>query len=87
MQLMPSTAGDLGVSNPLDPEENVNAGTQYLKRLMLRYGGDLALTLGAYNAGPARVDSYMAVSEIPETADYVRGILSLHLANAWTRPG
>ncbi|MGA2715590.1 MAG: lytic transglycosylase domain-containing protein [Bryobacteraceae bacterium] len=84
MQLMPMTAGDLGVSNPFDPEENVTAGTQFLKRLMLRYGGDLALTLGAYNAGPSRVErslgaSKIAVPEIPETVDYVRDILSLFL--------
>ena len=81
MQLMPMTAGDLGVSNPFDPEENVNAGTQFLKRLMLRYGGDLALTLGAYNAGPSRIESAakIAVPEIPETVNYVRDILSLFI--------
>jgi len=79
MQLMPMTASDMGVSNPFDPEENVNAGTQFLKRLMLRYGGDIALTLGAYNAGPSRVESASrpAVPEIPETVNYVRDILSL----------
>jgi hypothetical protein len=81
MQLMPMTAGDLGVSNPFDPEENVNAGTQFLKRLMLRYGGDLALTLGAYNAGPSRVEraAKIAVPEMPETVNYVRDILSLFI--------
>jgi soluble lytic murein transglycosylase-like protein len=77
MQLMPATAGDLGVLDPFDPEENVSAGTRFLKRLMTQYGGDLALTLGAYNAGPSRVDASMAVPEIPETMNYVRDILSL----------
>jgi soluble lytic murein transglycosylase-like protein len=77
MQLMPATAGDLGVLDPFDPEENVSGGTRFLKRLMTQYGGDLALTLGAYNAGPSRVDASMAVPDIPETTNYVRDILSL----------
>lgn len=81
MQLMPMTAGDLGVANPFDPEENVSAGAQFLKRLMMRYGGDLALTLGAYNAGPSRVEStpQPAVPQTPETVNYVRDILSVFL--------
>jgi soluble lytic murein transglycosylase-like protein len=76
MQLMPATAEQLGVLNPFNPKENVDAGAKFLKSLLVRYGGDLALALGAYNAGPAKVDAAAGVPAIPETLDYVKDILS-----------
>lgn len=76
MQLMPETAADLAVNDPFDPQQNVTAGAKYLRRLMSQFGGDVALTLAAYNAGPARVSSTMTVPHIPETIDYVQNILS-----------
>jgi soluble lytic murein transglycosylase-like protein len=76
MQLMPATASDLGVRNPFDPAANLDAGAMFLKELLMRYGGDLSLALGAYNAGPARVDAAGSVPAIPETQDYVKRILS-----------
>jgi soluble lytic murein transglycosylase-like protein len=75
MQLMPGTAADLGVGDVFDPAENVGSGARFLARLLERYGGDLELALGAYNAGPARVDAGGGVPDIPETRDYVRAIL------------
>jgi len=75
MQLMPATAAEFGVKNPFDPVENLDAGARLLKKLVQRYGGDLALALGAYNAGPARVDAAGGVPKIPETVDYVTSIL------------
>lgn len=81
MQLMPATARSLGVADPFDPAENVLAGSRYLRQLLERYGGDLMLALGAYNAGPGRVDRSGGVPAIPETRNYVRRILhdlSLH---------
>jgi soluble lytic murein transglycosylase-like protein len=48
----------------------------FLKELLMRYGGDLSLALGAYNAGPAKVDAAGGVPAIPETQDYVKRILS-----------
>jgi soluble lytic murein transglycosylase-like protein len=75
MQLMPATAAEFGVKNPFDPVENLDAGARLLKKLIQRYGGDLALALGAYNAGPSRVDSAGGIPKIPETVDYVTSIL------------
>ncbi len=76
MQLMPSTADQLGVHDPFDPRENVEAGTHLLKQLLEKYNGDVALALGAYNAGSGRVDREGGVPQIPETLNYVSDILS-----------
>jgi soluble lytic murein transglycosylase-like protein len=75
MQLMPATSAWLGVRNPFDPVQNIEAGSRFLKSLLERYGGDLSLALGAYNAGPARVDQFGGVPPYPETRGYVASIL------------
>jgi soluble lytic murein transglycosylase-like protein len=75
MQLMPATARQFHVRDSFDPKQNVAAGAKFLKSLIDRYGGDLTLALGAYNAGPARVDEAGGVPAIPETQDYVTSIL------------
>lgn len=76
MQLMPDTARELGVGDVFDLEENIRGGARYLRRLLDRYGGDLALALGAYNAGPSAVDAAGGLPPFPETLNYVRWILS-----------
>jgi soluble lytic murein transglycosylase-like protein len=76
MQLMPDTATQFGVKDPFDPKQSIDAGAKYLKELIGRYSGNLAVALGAYNAGPAKVDEAGGVvPPIPETTDYVKQIL------------
>jgi hypothetical protein len=74
MQLMPDTAARFGVTRVFDPQQNIEAGTRYLKELLIRYNYDLALTLAAYNAGPDRVGQYRSVPPYRETRDYVRRV-------------
>lgn len=74
MQLLPETAKRLGVKNVFDPRENIEAGTRYLRDLLLRYQNNLALALAAYNAGPVRVRQYGRIPPYRETLTYVRRI-------------
>jgi len=76
MQIMPATGRDLGLVNPWDPQQSLAAGAKYLRQLLDRYNGDVRLALGAYNAGPGRVDQYRDVPPIDETRNYVRRILT-----------
>ncbi len=75
MQLMPATAAQFGVRDSFEPAESLAAGASLLKQLMVRYSGDLNRVLGAYNAGPARVDAANGIPMIPETMQYVDKIL------------
>jgi hypothetical protein len=76
MQLMPRTASDMGVGNPLNPEENIEGGVKYLKHLLEKFKGSLTLALAAYNAGPARVEKVNRVPSIPETENYVKRVMN-----------
>jgi hypothetical protein len=74
MQLMPRTAARFGVTNVFDPQQNIDAGTRYLKELLHLYNGNLPLTLAAYNAGPDRVQLFHSVPPYRETREYVRRV-------------
>src|SRR5271166_762461 len=78
MQLMPSTARQLKVNNPFDPDQNVDAGVRHLKQLLENYGGDVRLTLAAYNAGSGAVARSSGVPRYAETQNYVRRITNLY---------
>jgi len=78
MQLMPSTARSLNVSNPFDPAENVDAGVRHLRKLLDSYGGNVRLSLAAYNAGSGAVARSAGVPHFRETQNYVRRITNLY---------
>jgi hypothetical protein len=76
MQLMPATSEVLGVKDPFDPRQSVEAGTRLLKQLLTKYNNNVTLALAAYNAGEAQVDKSGGVPHIPETQNYVNSIES-----------
>jgi soluble lytic murein transglycosylase-like protein len=71
-QLMPGTAAGLGVSNVLDPIQNLDGGAKYLRQQLDAFGGDVTRALAAYNAGPGAVQRYGGVPPYAETQNYVR---------------
>jgi len=82
MQLMPDTAKSLGVSDPFDPQQNVEGGAALLRELIDHFGGKLDLALAAYNAGSGAVEKYGGIPPYPETRAYVRDILASYRAAA-----
>jgi hypothetical protein len=86
MQLMPSTQTMLGVSNPFNPQHNVEAGARYLAMLKQTFSGDVQLALAAYNAGPqAVVAAGYTVPAIAETQQYVRCVFAAY--EQYRQPG
>jgi len=76
MQLMPRTAANMGVRDPFDPRQNILGGARYLRILANLFGGDLVLTVAAYNAGEGAVQRYSGIPPYSETRRYVRRVLS-----------
>jgi hypothetical protein len=74
MQLMPSTARQLGVEDSFDPEQNIQAGVRHFRSLMDTFNNDLSLSLAAYNAGENLVRRLGRVPGYKETVDYVRSV-------------
>jgi soluble lytic murein transglycosylase-like protein len=75
MQLMPATARELGVADPFDPDDNIEAGTRYLQAQLARFQ-DVELALAAYNAGPGNVMKYGGIPPFAETQDFVRRVMA-----------
>ena len=78
MQLMPRTAGDMYVEDPVDPAQNIMGGTRYIRWLANQFKGDMLLTLAAYNAGPEAVRKYGGVPPFDETRQYVRRVVAYY---------
>jgi soluble lytic murein transglycosylase-like protein len=76
MQLMPATAGSLGVEDALDPAQNLDGGVRHLGALLTLYGGDLPRALAAYNAGEGAVARHGGIPPYRETRAYVREVLA-----------
>lgn len=74
MQLIPTTAEELAVMDPLDINENVRGGCQYLKQMLVQFSGDLDLALAAYNAGPNAVRRHHGIPPFKETQNYVKKV-------------
>ena len=84
MQLMPATARELGVADPFDPVQNLEAGARYLRQQFDRFG-DWRLALAAYNAGPGAVEAHGGLPPFPETQAYVARVLDLWAGEAARR--
>ena len=81
MQLMPGTARRYGVSDPLDPASNIDAGTRHLRSLLDEFGPVYALdSLAAYNAGEGVVRRHGGIPPYPQTHRFVRRVLEVMLS-------
>ena len=76
MQLMPGTASSLGVTDPMNPAQNIDGGVHLLSNLLKHYNGKVDLAVAAYNAGSGAVDRYQGIPPYQETQTYVKRILS-----------
>jgi len=75
MQLMDSTATELGINNVWNPKENIFGGTKYLSQMIEQYDGNVEKALAAYNAGPANVKKYNGIPPFKETKNYINRVL------------
>ena len=78
MQLMPQTAETLGVQDVFNPEQNIDGGARYLKRLLDQHDDDVSLALASYNAGPSAVARHGGIPPYPETRKYVKRVLDIY---------
>ncbi len=78
MQIMPQNFEPLGIEDPFDPWQNINAGARYFKQMYDRFKGKLSLSLAAYNAVPTAVDRYKTIPPYEETEEYVRRVMKYY---------
>ncbi len=74
-ELMPETAASLGVTDPHDPAQSIDAGARLLSEKLAEFGGNTELALAAYNAGSGAVQQYNGIPPYPETQEYVKKVL------------
>ena len=86
MQLIPDTAERFGVTDSFHVQQNINAGTKYLRFLMDRFDGDLQKVTAGYNAGEGRVDRYKGIPPFKETQKYVKNVLRIYKALSYKKP-
>lgn len=78
MQLMPSTASSLGISNAYNAKANIMGGAQVIVANLKKYNGDVSLALAAYNAGSGNVDKYGGIPPFKETQNYVKKVMNYY---------
>ena len=79
MQLMPATAREVGVKNPLDPKQNIAGGVKYFAKQLEAFDGNIPLALAAYNAGAGNVKKYgNKIPPFKETQNYVKNIMATY---------
>ena len=74
-ELMPETAASLGVTDPHDPAQSIDAGARLLSEKLAEFGGNTELALAAYNAGSGAVHQYNGIPPYSETQAYVPRVL------------
>jgi soluble lytic murein transglycosylase-like protein len=84
MQLMPQTARQMKLTNPFNPEQNIDAGVRHLRDLLDTYGGDVRLSLAAYNAGMGAVARSAGIPHYAETRNYVKRITEIYSGSLGT---
>jgi len=85
-QLMPATAREVHVCDRRDPAQNLIGGALYLKSMLVRFHGDLRLSVAAYNAGPGAVEKYHGVPPFKETQRYVDAVLGTYARYKYAFP-
>lgn len=78
MQLMPSTAKSLGITDAYNAHDNIMGGAQVIAHNLKKYNGDVSLALAAYNAGSGNVDKYGGIPPFKETQNYVKKVLAYY---------
>ncbi len=78
MQLMPETAGSLGV-DPYDEKQNIEGGAHYIRQMLDKFNGNVKYAIAAYNAGPGAVQKYGGIPPYSETQNYVGRVMDFYI--------